>query len=637
LIFFQLLADFIEAVYVFGLLGTGIPPEIVSVLFLLSPALLFFFRKRLPGWLFLVSGGVLIVARMVEAFLDTRGRMLASGLGVAAFMLFFPALLSNLRPRSRAAAKSMGVGLMLSLALLILFKTCNASVDLSTYAGYRWLGVALSLLAGILVLVFARGEAGPEEKERPEAGAFGAVFFSGLGIASIFLLLYFVFNSPNVLARWTGVDTHTVVILEWAGVLITAWIWFKDLKLVRSRNVLLIWNIVFGLALLLTILPHQVSFPVGNTGYPLAEAQAPWAGLLPLYAALLAFPILFLDMALFIETLLEQNPSTRTLAGSFTIFGLYLLLLVFAHVFTTVYDYIPVVGPLFRDKFWLVHLIPVAVLVFTFWLGERRRHTRESAETTPAGWFLGLAGIALVSIISACALSARPAPPGETEEGLRVLTFNIQQGYSAEGDWNYNGQLDLIRSQQPDVVGLQESDTNRIAGGNKDVVGYFADRLDMFSYYGPKPETGTFGIALLSRVPIQNARTYYLYSVGEQVAVIEAQIELDGKVMNLFINHLGNDGPLVQQEQFLELAAGKENVVAVGDCNFRPDSGQYALTIKTLDDAFLLGSALSNPEGFNPDDRIDYIFVSPGTQVLEARYILNSESDHPALLAVIAR
>ena len=31
--------------------------------------------------------------------------------------------------------------------------------------------------------------------------------------------------------------------------------------------------------------------------------------------------------------------------------------MIFAQAFTTVYDYIPVVGPFFRDKFWLVFLL----------------------------------------------------------------------------------------------------------------------------------------------------------------------------------------------------------------------------------------------------------------------------------------
>jgi len=279
--------------------------------------------------------------------------------------------------------------------------------------------------------------------------------------------------------------------------------------------------------------------------------------------------------------------------------------------------------------------VPLVVLVFSVWLVERRRRHRELGSTVSMGWFLGLAGIALLSIFCAYGLSANPVPPEGPVEALRLLTFNIQQGYSADGAWNFDGQLDLIRAQEPDLVALQESDTNRIAGGNKDVVAYFADHLDMYSYYGPNPVTGTFGIALLSRLPIRNARTWYLFSDGEQVAVIEAQIELDGTVFNIFVNHLGNGGPLVQQQQFLSLASGQANVIAAGDYNFRSDTEQYRLTTMSLQDALLV-SALSDSE-IDPGDRIDYVFVSPDLRVQSIRYIYGSASDHPAVLAVIAR
>jgi endonuclease/exonuclease/phosphatase family metal-dependent hydrolase len=80
-----------------------------------------------------------------------------------------------------------------------------------------------------------------------------------------------------------------------------------------------------------------------------------------------------------------------------------------------------------------------------------------------------------------------------------VLTYNIQQGYTRDGQTGFHDQLALIRREDPDVIGLQESDTARIAIGNNDVVRYFGDRLAMHAYYGPSTVAGTFGIALLSR------------------------------------------------------------------------------------------------------------------------------------------
>jgi endonuclease/exonuclease/phosphatase family metal-dependent hydrolase len=219
---------------------------------------------------------------------------------------------------------------------------------------------------------------------------------------------------------------------------------------------------------------------------------------------------------------------------------------------------------------------------------------------------------------------------------LKVLTYNIQQGYSEAGLRNDTGQLDLLRAADADIIGLQESDTSRIAGGNRDVVRYFADRLDLYSYYGPKTVQGTFGIALLSRFPIENPRTFYMYSEGEQTATIEAQVTVGGKTFNLFVTHLGNGGPMVQQEAILQELAGEPDVILMGDFNFRPDTDQYRLTTGALNDSWLLVWPQGNDgQGIDPARRIDHIFVSPDTRVLDSQYLPAPESDHPAMFTVI--
>ena len=60
LFFFQLMADFIEAIYAFGLMGTSIPVEMVSLLVMFSPLVLLIFGKRFPGTLLPAVRGALI-------------------------------------------------------------------------------------------------------------------------------------------------------------------------------------------------------------------------------------------------------------------------------------------------------------------------------------------------------------------------------------------------------------------------------------------------------------------------------------------------------------------------------------------------------------------------------------------------
>ena len=148
---------------------------------------------------------------------------------------------------------------------------------------------------------------------------------------------------------------------------------------------------------------------------------------------------------------------------------------------------------------------------------------------------------------------------------------------------------------------------------------------------------GTFGIALLSRYPIEGARTFYMYSLGEQTATIAARIRAGEETYNVYVTHLGNEGPIVQQEALLkEIASG--HVVLMGDFNFRPDTPQYRLTRDVLDDAW----ALKWPQGADDEGRqyprrIDHVFVSPGANVIAARYYTEPESDHPALAVEIGK
>jgi endonuclease/exonuclease/phosphatase family metal-dependent hydrolase len=167
----------------------------------------------------------------------------------------------------------------------------------------------------------------------------------------------------------------------------------------------------------------------------------------------------------------------------------------------------------------------------------------------------------------------------------------------------------------------------------------------MHSYYGPTPVVGTFGIALLSKYPIESPRTFYMYSYEqrdgelvdlEQTATIEAQITVGGKTFSVFITHLGNGGPIVQQEAILQEVAGKENVILLGDFNFDPDSDPYRLTTDMLDDTWVLRWPGIDKRTADPTGKgIDHIFISPGLRVTAAAYRPELESDHPAITADI--
>ena len=274
LFFFQLVADFVEAVYAFGLMGTGIPNEIASVLFFLSPLLLLIFGKPFASKGMVLLGELVLVSRVIEPLLDTRGKMLVSGLGVGSFLLFLPILLWKLGKTGRPqAAYPLGAGLALSLALSVLLRTWNSGSDLSTQGMFQIIGWGFAIIAGVVLpILFRNDEPTAEPSELVQTAGFGRLAGLCIGILSAFIMLYFTFTSPNVIARWTGSSYLAILVTLAIGMtLFGVGITTRLDQLIRlPRGWLIGWNVLFILALVFTILPHQLAFPADPGGYPLS-------------------------------------------------------------------------------------------------------------------------------------------------------------------------------------------------------------------------------------------------------------------------------------------------------------------------------------------------------------------------------
>lgn len=631
LLFFQLTSDFIESVYAFGLLGTSIPPEIVSVLLFFSPALLFFFTKPLPRGSALILAGALAVIRALEVTLQGSAKMLTAGLGVGILFLLIPLLLDHMSGRKgEEVALEMGADLTISLSFSILLRTLASGSDYSlTHPWASWV-FASGLI--ITALLLNREEMGSPPPPEPVKGGFGRLLLLSVGLLSSLMILYYSFVSPTVLARWSEFD-YTTIIMILAAVLVLFFAAMSGDRLTNlPKGLTLTWNLLFVAAGALAIYLNQTRFPADPNAYPIDQiGLATWLQL-PLLVMILLCPIVLIDFGLLAREIAARRPSPRVMAGSFLLASLLFLIIVFTQVFTSVYDYIPVVGPWFRDRFWLVFLLGGLCMAIPM-LAVKNTAIRNPSPVLRVAFQPAVTAVLLMSAV--WAMIAFPIPQtAEEQSTFRVLTYNLQQGYGQDGNRSYEGQLELVRSLNPDILGLQECDLARFSGGNADIVRTFAEGLDMYSYYGPKTVNGTFGIALLSRYPIENPRTFYMHSSGEQTASIIANIFVNGVPYVILVTHLGNGGPMIQQEQVLSQLGQQPNVIAMGDFNFDLESEQYALTTQSFKDAWSIAGSPVAP-GLEVDHLIDHMFVSTGINVLSARYIVSPLSDHPALLAEI--
>lgn len=287
------------------------------------------------------------------------GKLIAAGIGVGSWLVLFPAWLwtatraASLADDQNTPAVALALGLTLGLGLSILLRTAGAGFDISTYGGTQIIGCAIVAAGGwgLWRLVRPAGALSVAiDSPRPR---FGKVLGLSVGLISALTFIYFALMSPNVIARWTGVAYPFVV--SGLALALGAWGWVliaHPHRLLRlPPAIVLLWNVVFVLALALTLRAHQIDFPADASAYPLAEPVAPLWGCLALWALLLSCPVVILDFALCLRELLAIRPTLPQLGGGFALGALWLLALILAQVFTTVYDYIPVIGPWFRDRF----------------------------------------------------------------------------------------------------------------------------------------------------------------------------------------------------------------------------------------------------------------------------------------------
>ncbi|MHA2350710.1 MAG: endonuclease/exonuclease/phosphatase family protein [Candidatus Thorarchaeota archaeon] len=648
LFFIQLFSDFVESTYILLLMTLSLNQNVLVLLFMFSPVILLIFRRSIPDKLLIVAGGVMIASRVVEPLFDTVGRMVLSGLGVGCFFILFPALLLFVRSDEKnQCGLTFGIGLSFALAASVLLRTLNFTIDLSTHGWGQALGWVLAAIGVFMLVGFSKKVQGvvlqPRIASEPTSHRLRKRTLAGItfGLTSILFFVSFAFSSPGVISRWT--ESSYVAVVSGVALMTTL---FALILLYRphlisglTTRVILLWNLLFVALFVVTVYVNQIPFPDVPATYPIIVPTTTFLLHIPMYLMIASFPIILIDFMLLSHKLasLELVPTSRAAGIAFTLGGgLYMLVLLFTLILTSVWGFVPVIGPLLRDMFWFIVLIAGLVLLIaiykvkdnvpTFGVPDKLPRTETIIAVLLIVMFLG-------TLTGSMAFEPHPVTQAGDPVSLRLLTYNIAQGMNDVDTKNYDGQLELIRGIDADVIGLQE--TSKIAG-NSDVVRYFANKLNLYSYFGPKGVTGTTGVALLSKYPIENPRTIYHYCEDvdrKQTATIEAEITVGSRTLTVYVTHTygRTSTKMILQNDILDASSGKSNVIFMGDFNFRPNTEPYNLTTSVLDDSWWVKWPTGvNSLGENNSGEIDHIFLSPGTTVLDCEYVTDPQSDHPA-------
>ena len=241
-----------------------------------------------------------------------------------------------------------------------------------------------------------------------------------------------------------------------------------------------------------------------------------------------------------------------------------------------------------------------------------------------------------------------PTPPAP----LRVMTFNIHSGHG-----NLAAVADLIRSADPDVVGLQEVDVHwGERSGFADQATELATALEMEVRFAPiytesadapgRPPR-QFGVAILSRLPVLSWTNHPLTRLSTQEesapeplpGFLQVTVDVAGTPVDVFDTHLDfRPDPRVRTTQVAEMLAlvgeGGGPTILMGDMNAPPERQELRPLLTRFTDAW---TAAADPGYTFPADdpvrRIDYVLLSGPLSVVEVHVPERVASDHRPVVA----
>ncbi|KAG0056772.1 hypothetical protein BGZ89_002009, partial [Linnemannia elongata] len=160
---------------------------------------------------------------------------------------------------------------------------------------------------------------------------------------------------------------------------------------------------------------------------------------------------------------------------------------------------------------------------------------------------VSLVGLILCSVFICLRRLPRESPKPYHPEH-RLITAGIWTIHFAIDDEMRNSELrmrDAIRDLELDVIGLLESDLQRMIMGNRDLTQFLAEDLNMYADYGPGPTKHTWGCTMLSKFPIKQSTHHLLPSPkGELACAIHATLDVYGKDVDVIVSHNGQEEDL---------------------------------------------------------------------------------------------
>merc|ERR1711939_1255550 len=283
-------------------------------------------------------------------------------------------------------------------------------------------------------------------------------------------------------------------------------------------------------------------YGIGCIGAAMLTLYSNWKGY---YGALILAAYLMAASVPLIGSAARKSPAT-----TFGLGFLFYNVMVLFHVWVVAYAFVPG-GPLVRehtDWIMITTMLMIGAGVFSALItnGTHKQKTTSSPRgRKQSAYYLHIL-LALQLLAGSIAYLRFPTndyvPYHKDEKLITAGIWTIH--FSLDNDmWSSERRMrDAIKELELDVVGLLESDLQRIIMGNRDTTQYLAEDLGMYVDFGPGPNKHTWGSALLSKFPIVNSTHHLLPSpVGELAPAIEATLDVYDTLVDVFVFHSGQE------------------------------------------------------------------------------------------------
>lgn len=222
---------------------------------------------------------------------------------------------------------------------------------------------------------------------------------------------------------------------------------------------------------------------------------------------------------------------------------------------------------------------------------------------------------------------------------MRVMTYNIRGGWGTDGRRSTERIAEVVIDARADVVCLQEVHQRLPQSRFVDQPARLQALLGLPVTFQANLRLGVggYGLAVVSRFPVQTVQNHLLPSVREQRGVLQVALATPNGPLTVFCTHLGlnSDERLRQAARLAALVAETPGPSLVcGDFNERADAPGLRLLLERtgLGDADAARNRPTYPADA-PDARIDFILSPPTLTLQSAAPIDTQASDHLPLVA----